>query len=94
MYNHRWFYLIRPSIKYATQTRRNNAKTQPSEFDMIKISKESSKAWKELPANEKKYWDSISQKEKEEYEKKLGEFDGSLQVRTDVLKKKVCLIGF
>jgi len=59
---------------------------------MHNVSKEASKAWKELPANEKQYWDSISKKDKEEYEKKLGEFEGPLQVRTDRVKKKVSVV--
>ncbi len=58
---------------------------------MHEVSKEASKAWKEMPANEKQYWDSISKKDKEEYEKKLVEFEGPLQVRTDRVKKKVCV---
>ena len=59
---------------------------------MHEEAKEASKAWKEIPANEKQHWDSISQKAKEEYDKKLGDFEGPLQVRTDRVKKKVCLL--
>lgn len=56
---------------------------------MHELTKEASKAWKEISANEKQYWESISKKDKEDYEKKLGEFEGPLQVRTDKVKKKV-----
>lgn len=56
---------------------------------MHTLAKEASQAWKELPANEKEHWDSISKKEKEEYEKQLREFEGPLEVRTDKVKKKV-----
>lgn len=61
---------------------------------MHALAKEASKAWKEIPANEKQYWESVSNKDKEEYEKKLGEFEGPLQVRTDKVKKKVIICVF
>jgi len=56
---------------------------------MTEVSKEASKAWKEIPSNERQYWESVSKKDREEYERKLGEFEGPLEVRTDKVKKKV-----
>ena len=57
---------------------------------MHQIAKEASKAWKDMPSNDKQYWQTISNKDKEDYEKKMSEFEGPMQVRTDKVKKKVC----
>lgn len=55
---------------------------------MKDMSQEASRLWKAMPADEKKIWESMSQREKEEYEKKMGDFEGQLQVPTYTVKKK------
>ena len=56
---------------------------------MHEIAKEASTAWKVMPANEKQHWQQISKKDKEDYEKRMSEFEGPMHVRTDKVKKKV-----
>ena len=61
---------------------------QQNKNKMKEMSQEASRLWKTMPADEKKIWESMSQKEKEEYEKKMGDFEGRLQVPTYTVKKK------
>ena len=76
-------YIIGDLTRFQSETSKDN------KINMTEVSKEASKAWKEIPANERQYWESVSKKDREEYERKLGEFEGPMEVRTDKVKKKV-----
>ena len=47
--------------------------------------------WKALPSEQRKYWDAVSEREKEEYNKQMEAYQGPLRIATSrVKKKKVC----
>lgn len=60
----------------------------PVKFDIAVVSREASQAWKVLPEQEKKYWQYVSEKEKEEYNAKRDAYDGPWKIATNKVKKK------
>lgn len=61
-------------------------------MDISLVSKECSGVWKALAPEQRQYWDSISEKEKEEYNKQKAEYQGPWRIATHKVKKKVCNI--
>ena len=53
------------------------------------MSKECSQAWKVLPAEQRKYWDFVSEQEKQEYIKQKEAYEGPWRIATNKVKKKV-----
>ena len=53
------------------------------------VSKEASRAWKSLPAEQRQYWDYVSNQEKEEYIRQKAAYKGPWRVATGKVKKKV-----
>lgn len=61
---------------------------QPVKLDIGAVSKECSNVWKNLPDQEKKYWEYVMEKEKEEYNKQKDSYQGPWRIATDKVKKK------
>lgn len=66
---------------------------KPIKLDIPSVSKECSQAWKSLPKEQRKYWDYVSNKEKEEYKKQAETYDGPWRVATNKLKKRVRVLS-
>mmetsp|Transcript_11213 Transcript_11213/g.20523 ORF Transcript_11213/g.20523 Transcript_11213/m.20523 type:complete len:520 (+) Transcript_11213:84-1643(+) len=60
----------------------------PMKLDISSVSKECSQAWKVLPAEERKYWDCVSEQEKQEYIKQKEAYEGPWRIATNKVKKK------
>mmetsp|Transcript_2334 Transcript_2334/g.5031 ORF Transcript_2334/g.5031 Transcript_2334/m.5031 type:complete len:502 (+) Transcript_2334:185-1690(+) len=60
----------------------------PIKLDIGAVSKECSSVWKNLPDQEKKYWEYVMEKEKEEFNKQKDDYSGPWRIATDKVKKK------
>jgi len=56
--------------------------------DISSVSKECSKEWKSLPEDQRKYWESVSEREKEEYNRQKEAYHGPWRIATNKVKKK------
>jgi len=60
----------------------------PIKLDISSVSKECSQAWKTLPVEQRKYWDFVSEQEKQEYMKQSEAYQGPWRIATNKVKKK------
>lgn len=60
----------------------------PLKFDISVVSKECSQAWKALPSDKKKYWDDLSEIEKQGYMEQKAAYQGPWRVATNKMKSR------
>jgi len=61
---------------------------QPLKFEISAVSKECSRAWKNISLEEKRYWDDLSATEKRGYMEQKAAYDGPWRIATNKVKKK------